>query len=126
MIKHITYLISIILISSCNQNPIDKWQNYDESDEIKTNSKLENKRLQFKRIQSISNDKNKLVNGFEKEISDFIDSEYELVKALVNEKSIPEIQKSISQKEFSYEELTLFYLSRIYLIEFDKDQFFLF
>ena len=72
MIKHISYLILIILISSCNQNPIDKWQNYDESDEIKTNSKLKNKRLQFKRIQSISKDKNKLIIGFEKEIKSFL------------------------------------------------------
>ena len=111
MIKHITYLILIILISSCNQNLIDKWQNYDESDEIKTNSKLENKRLQFKRIQSISNDKNKLINGFEKEISDFIDSEYELVKALVYEKSIPEIQQNIIDGKLRYYMLSVFYLS---------------
>ena len=123
MIKHITYLILIILISSCNQNLIDKWQNYDESDEIKTNSKLENKRLQFKRIQSISNDKNKLINGFEKEISDFIDSEYELVKALVYEKSIPDIQQNIIDGKLTYYKLSLFYLSRIYLIEFDQETY---
>ena len=123
MIKYITYLIIIILISSCNQNPIDKWQNYDESDEIKTNSNLENKRLQFKRIQSISNDKNKLINGFEKEISDFIDSEYELVKAFVYEKSIPEIQQNIIDGKLTYYKLSLFYLTRIYLIEFDQETY---
>ena len=123
MTKHFTYLILIILITSCNQNLVNKWQNYDESDEIKTNSKLENKRLQFKRIQSISKDKNKLIIGFEKEISNFIDSEYDLVKELVYEKSIPEIQQNIIDGKLNYYKLSLFYLSRIYQIEFNQETY---
>ena len=55
MMKNLSFLTLILLLVSCNYNLINKWENYDESDEIKTNAALENKRLQFKRIQSISN-----------------------------------------------------------------------
>ena len=51
MIKNLSFLTLILLLVSCNYNLINKWENYDESDEIKTNAKLENKRLQFKRIE---------------------------------------------------------------------------
>ena len=78
MMKNLSFLTLILLLVSCNYNLINKWENYDESDEIKTNAALENKRLQFKRIQSISNDKNQLINGFEREISNFLENEYDL------------------------------------------------
>ncbi len=117
-------LIFIMIITiSCDENTLKAWTNFDQTNEIKESSKNENQRLRYKRIQSISNDKNNYINEFENEISKFLKSRYDQIKDLIIEKSIPEIQNSISQKDFSYEELTLFYLSRIYLIEFDKDQF---
>ena len=123
MMKNLSFLILILLLVSCNYNLINKWENYDESDEIKTNAKLENKRLQFKRIQSISNDKNQLINGFEREISNFLENEYDLTKELVYEKSIPEIQQSVIDGKLTYFKLSLFYLTRIYLIEFDQESY---
>ena len=123
MIKNLSFLTLILLLVSCNYNLINKWKNYDESDEIKTNAALENKRLQFKRIQSISNDKNQLINGFEREISNFLENEYDLTKELVYEKSIPEIQQSVIDGKLTYYKLSLFYLTRIYLIEFDKESY---
>ena len=95
MIKTLNFLALTLLLISCNYNLINKWENYDESEEIKTNSTSENKRLQFKRIQSISNDKNQLINGFEREIFNFLENEYDLIKELIYEKSIPEIQQSV-------------------------------
>ena len=123
MMKNLYFLTLILLLVSCNYNLINKWENYDESDEIKTNAKLENKRLQFKRIQSISNDKNQLINGFEREISNFLENEYDLTKELVYEKSIPEIQQSVIDGKLTYFKLSLFYLTRIYLIEFDQESY---
>ena len=123
MIKNLSFLTLILLLVSCNYNLINKWENYDESDEIKTNATLENKRLQFKRIQSISNDKNQLINGFEREISNFLENEYDLIKELVYEKSIPEIQQSVIDGKLTYYKLSLFYLTRIYLIEFDQESY---
>ena len=121
--KNLFFLTLILLFVSCNYNLVNKWENYDESEEIKTNATIENKRLQFKRIQSISNDKNQLINGFEREIFNFLENEYDLTKELVHEKSIPEIQQSVIDGKLTYYKLSLFYLTRIYLIEFDKENY---
>ena len=123
MIKTLNFLALTLLLISCNYNLINKWENYDESEEIKTNATSKNKRLQFKRIQSISNDKNQLINGFEREIFNFLENEYDLIKELIYEKSIPEIQQSVINGELTYYKLSLFYLTRIYLIEFDKENY---
>ena len=123
MMKNLFFLTLILLFVSCNYNLVNKWENYDESEEIKTNATIENKRLQFKRIQSISNDKNQLINGFEREIFNFLENEYDLTKELVYEKSIPEIQQSVIDGKLTYYKLSLFYLTRIYLIEFDKESY---
>ena len=123
MMKNLFFLTLILILVSCNYNLVNKWENYDESEEIKTNATIENKRLQFKRIQSISNDKNQLINGFEREIFNFLENEYDLTKELVYEKSIPEIQQSVIDGKLTYYKLSLFYLTRIYLIEFDKESY---
>ena len=123
MMKNLFFLTLILLFVSCNHNLINKWENYDESEEIKTNATIENKRLQFKRIQSISNDKNQLINGFEREIFNFLENEYDLTKEFIHEKSIPEIQQSVIDGKLTYYKLSLFYLTRIYLIEFDKESY---
>ena len=123
MMKNLFFLTLILLFVSCNYNLVNKWENYDESEEIKTNASIENKRLQFKRIQSISNDKNQLINGFEREIFNFLENEYDLTKELIHEKSIPEIQQSVIDGKLTYYKLSLFYLTRIYLIEFDKESY---
>ena len=123
MMKNLFFLTLTLLFVSCNHNLINKWENYDESEEIKTNATIENKRLQFKRIQSISSDKNQLINGFEREIFNFLENEYDLTKELIHEKSIPEIQQNVIDGKLTYYKLSLFYLTRIYLIEFDKESY---
>ena len=67
MKKHITYLI-VLLIIGCDSN-LKKWMTYDEKQEIEENSNSKIKKLQYKRIQSISTDKNELIKGYEKEIN---------------------------------------------------------
>ncbi len=121
--KKIILLVLILSIISCSQNNLKRWVNYDQSSEIIENLENKNQRLRYKRIQSMSNNKNDLINGFEDEISIFLKTRYDKIKNLIIEKSIPQIQKSVSNGKFSYYELTLFYLSRIYLIEFDKEEY---
>ena len=121
MKKHITYLI-VLLIIGCDSN-LKKWMTYDEKQEIEENSNSKIKKLQYKRIQSISTDKNELIKGYEKEINLFLKSKYNELKPLIIEKSIPEIQQQIIDNKFTYYDLSLFYISRIYLIEFDKETF---
>lgn len=121
--KKIILLILLLSTISCSQNHLKRWVNYDQSSEIIENLENKNQRLRYKRIQSISNNKNELINGFENEISIFLKTRYDKIKNLIIEKPIPQIQKSISEGKFSYYELTLFYLSRIYLIEFNKEKY---
>ena len=120
--KIIIKLILILLFISCGSG-LEKWKSYNESEEILKNSSSENQKLRYKRIQSISTDKNKLINGLENEIENFIKTKYDILKLKIVEKTIPEIQLSIIAKDFSYYDLTLFYISRIYLIEFNKNTF---
>jgi amidase len=120
--KIIIKLIIILFLVSCSSS-LEKWKSYNESEEISKNLSSENQKLRYKRIQSISTDKNKLINGLENEIEDFIKTKYDILKLKIVEKSIPEIQLSIINKDFSYYDLTLFYISRIYLIEFNKNTF---
>ena len=62
----------LVLIYSCEENNLTKWVNYDESIELIESQENDNRKLQYKRIQSISKDKNELIEGFEKEISKFV------------------------------------------------------
>ena len=64
--KIIKYLLITIIIFSCEENNLVKWVNYDESIELTESQENDNIRLRYKRIQSISKDKNELVEGFEK------------------------------------------------------------
>ena len=120
--KIIIKLILILLFFSCNSS-LEKWKSYDETEEISKNSSSENQKLRYKRIQSISTDKNKLIDGLENEIENFIKTKYDKLKPKIVEKSIPELQQSVINKEFSYYDLTLFYLSRIYLVEFNEETY---
>ena len=43
MMKNLFFLTPILLFVSCNYNLVNKWENYDESEEIKTNATIENK-----------------------------------------------------------------------------------
>ena len=121
MKKHIIYFI-VLLIIGCDSN-LKKWMTYDEKQEIEENSNSKIKKLQYKRIQSISTDKNELIKGYENEINLFLKSKYEKLEPLIIEKSIPEIQQHIIDGKFTYYDLSLFYISRIYLIEFNKETF---
>ena len=120
--KIVIKLIIILFLVSCSSK-LEKWKSYDESKEISNNSSLENQKLRYKRIQSISTDKNNLIHGLENEIENFIKTKYDKLKSKIVEKTIPEIQQSIINNDFSYHDLTLFYISRIYLIEFNKENY---
>ena len=120
--KIIFRLTLVLFFLSC-ETGLEKWKSYDQKAEISKNSLNENKKLQYKRIQSISSDKNDLISGYEKEINNFIETKYDKLASKILEKSIPEIQQSIINKELNYYDLTLFYISRIYLIEFNKNTY---
>lgn len=113
---------------SCKQeqkasNDVSKviWEPYNDSIELAENAAHENGRMQFKLIQSKVLDKNKAFMALYEPVSQFSESRYQALKPLILEQSIPAIQGHIKSGEFTYEELTLFYLKRIYTYELNNE-----
>ena len=119
--KRSILLLIITVFISC-KNSIE-WKNYDESNEIIENSNHPNKRMQFKLIQSKYELKNSWFENIHNDLNEFGENQYQMLKPLIIEKSIPEIQTSILNNKLTYEKLVLFYLFRIQSVEFNKDQY---
>lgn len=108
------------LFFSCSDNQIIKWENYDENIEIIENSTHEISRMRYKRIQSLSSDKNDIFKPFYSFLKSYDKSHHENLKKLILDNDISTIQKYISEDKFSYEDLVKFFIYRIYIHESDK------
>jgi len=113
------FTLALLFIWQCTTAPaLKKWIPYDETEELAQNATNKNPRLRYKRIQSKHTDKNSLFIPFENELIQF-ESSYARLSPFILERSIPELQSAVALGIFSYEELTLFYLYRIYRYETD-------
>ena len=110
-----------ILILSCSDNSIIVWENYDESKEIEENSNHEISRMRYKRLQSLTNDRNQIFKPFHDFLKSYDVSYHNSIKDLIINQDITSIQSHISKDKFNYEDLVKFYLYRIYKFEMDKD-----
>ena len=110
-----------ILISSCSDNSIIVWENYDESKEIEENSNHEISRMRYKRLQSLTKDRNEIFKPFHDFLKSYDVSYHNSIKDLIINQDITSIQSHISKDKFNYEDLVKFYLYRIYKFEMDKD-----
>ncbi|APG59951.1 amidase family protein [Christiangramia salexigens] len=90
-----------------------------ELTEIQADSTDTVQELDFKLVDSRYIDNDSLWAPFEADLAEFSSEVYEEVKALVFEKSIPQIQESVAKGDLSYEDLALFYLTRI--MEYDRN-----
>ncbi|MEO2064410.1 MAG: amidase family protein [Christiangramia sp.] len=75
--------------------------------------------MDFKVVDSKFIDNDSLWKPFEKDLDSMTAEVYEEVRGYVYEKSIPEIQEAVSAGKLTYEELALFYLTRIR--EYDRN-----
>ena len=123
------FLISFLLIFSFNftkayaqDGKKQLWKTYDETSEIQNQQDHANPRMRYKLIQSKFLDKNEVFQKLAPQVSKFSEKRYNQLKPYIIEKNIPSIQQSISEGIFTYEELTLFYLKRIFKYELDKDK----
>jgi len=114
MKKLVLLFIASALLSCKN----DKAENNPEKENIQADS-VNVEEIEFKQVDSKVIDNDSLWKPFEAELEEFSTEIYEEVKALVFEKSIPEIQQAIADEKLTYEELSLFYLSRIK--EYDRE-----
>ena len=110
-----------ILISSCSDTSIIVWENYDESIEIKENSNHEISRMRYKRLQSLTTDRNEIFKPFHDFLKSYNVSYHNSIKDLIINQDITSIQSHIKKGKFNYEDLVKFYLYRIYKFEMDKD-----
>ena len=119
------FLSTFFLIISCKTNSEEKeqeilWTAYDETLELEMQQEHQNSRMQFELIQSKVLDKNEVYQPLNKEVSSFTNERYEALKPLILEQDIPTIQNHIKERSLTYEDLTLFYLKRIYKFELDS------
>lgn len=115
MKKLIFLLLAVVLFSCKNDNSEKDTENGQAQTDTTTNVK----EIEFKQVDSKIIDNDSLWKAFDAELAEFSTEVYEEVKALVFEKSIPEIQQAIQEGKLTYEELSLFYLSRIK--EYDRE-----
>jgi amidase len=128
-VLYIPIFILSILFTSCKEEKkeiVEKpvpilWENNDESQEIANQQKHENSRMQFKLLQSKFTDKNDIYSELYWEVTNFPEDRYQELSPLILEKNIPSIQEEIKKGTFTYQELTLFYLKRIYKYELNPE-----
>jgi amidase len=96
------------------------WTRYDETAELKANASHPIARMQYKLIQSKVLDKNEVFLPLYPEVSKMAVAEYERLHPMIMGRTIPEVQKSIREGAFTYEDLTRFFLYRIYKYELDN------
>ncbi|SNR16949.1 amidase family protein [Tenacibaculum jejuense] len=126
--KHIITLlvISIFILTGCKEQEkkaIQYFKKYDETTEIAEQQNHENSRMKFKLLQSKFIDMNEVFEPFQKELAQFSKENYQSLKPIILEQSIPSIQQSIKDGKLTYEKLTLFYLYRIRKFESDSTKY---
>ncbi|WP_421811259.1 amidase family protein [Flagellimonas sp.] len=123
MLRYLLCTFLVIGFISCkdkNAEPKEEivlWTPYNDSAEVAASADNENRRMRYKFIQSKVLDKNEVFLPLYDEVSQFTEEQYEKMKPLVLEQDIPSIQNQIDEGTFTYEDLVLFYLHRIYKYE---------
>ena len=122
--KKILFL-SLFFILACKptqKTVIPAWASYDETEEVAKNTTNASTRMRYKLIQSKILDKNTIWKNIAQQIGTFSEDDYQRLKPLILEQSIPTIQSHIQSGSLSYETLTQWYLYRIVKYENDKDK----
>ena len=107
--KQILLLVSLTILFSCKENTASSPA--DETSQTTKETTIQER--EYAVLDSKVLNTEALWKPFQTALDSFADADYNRVKDLAFEKSIPEIQAAIAEGKLSYEELTLFYLSRI-------------
>lgn len=124
-------VLAIVLLAglvSCKEEPratqtapeAALWTPYDESALLEANADHSNPRMRYRLIQSRISDKNAVFDPLYAEAMALRPERYEQLSPLILESAIPQLQEAISEGRLTYEELTRFYLRRIYTFELDS------
>lgn len=110
--KKIYVLLMLLAIIACKDNN-------NENIPSGNDSIAEAQEREFKVLDSKFINKDSLWAPFNDEMEKFSADRYAMLRPLIMDKTIPELQKSISNGDFTYEELVHFYLHRIK--QFDRN-----
>ena len=118
-----------LLLSACSfvscfaQESSDPWAAYDEAADLAVLAQLENERMHYQLLRSPLQRGAALWSGFDAELADFGEAQYEALKPLILGASIDQLQQAVDSGELSYETLTRFYLYRIRETENDPARY---
>ncbi|MFZ8956336.1 MAG: NAD(P)(+) transhydrogenase (Re/Si-specific) subunit beta [Pseudohongiellaceae bacterium] len=119
----IVLTFALSAIAGAQESPNQAWANYDESADLARLAELDNARMHYRLLRSGMQTPGSLWASLNDEINGLTPARYRALEPLVVESSVAELQAMVRAGDLSYEELTLFYLSRIREIEGDPSRY---
>ncbi len=98
---------------------------YDETADLDILAGLPNTRMHYQRLSSPLRPKAAIWEGLENEIDALLSgtNDYARLEALVHEKSASELQALVAEGALSYEQITRYFIARIYAVETDDARY---
>lgn len=119
----IVLTLALAAMAEAQESQNQVWANYDESGDLVRLAELDNARMHYQLLRSGMQTPGSLWASLNDEINGLAPARYRALEPLVVESSIAELQEMIDAGNLSYEELTLFYLSRIRETEGDPARY---
>ena len=107
--KQLLLLLSLTFLFSCKETSSNA--STEEATQTLNDSTVQER--EYAVLDSKVLDAEALWKSFDFEVKTFAETKYDKLKPFIFEKTIPEIQQAVAQGQLTYEELVLFYLSRI-------------
>jgi len=107
--KQLLLLLSIAFLFSCKETSSNA--STEEATQTLNDSTVQEREYAVLDSKVLTDET--LWKSFDFEVKMFTETKYDQLKPFIFEKTIPEIQQAVAQGQLTYEELVLFYLSRI-------------
>lgn len=107
--KQLLLLLSLAFLISCKETSSNASS--EEATQTLNDSTVQEREYAVLNSKVLTDET--LWKSFDFEVKMFTETKYDKLKPFIFEKTIPEIQQAVAQGQLNYEELVLFYLSRI-------------
>ena len=107
--KQLLLLLSLVFLISCKETSSNA--STEEATQTLNDSTVQEREYAVLDSKVLTDET--LWKSFDFEVKMFTETKYDKLKPFIFEKTIPEIQQAVAQGQLTYEELVLFYLSRI-------------
>ena len=126
LITRLSMSISLVVLCAFTLTPAHgQSTDYDESTDLEILAGLPNTRMHYQRLSSPLRPKAAIWEGLENEIDALLSgiNYYARLEALVHEKSASELQALVAEGALSYEQITRYFIARIYTVETDDARY---